>query len=167
MGNISIQRQYSRSPLFECTDLHRYTATATARTKIAQRRSSTTCSCIEAAVATNNPRTLLLLIPVAALAAVAVALSMRGQARFPAAPKLVVYCAHDELYAAEVLREFERQTGISVAVRYDTEATKSLGFVNQLILERDRPRCDVFWNNELLGTLDLAEKQVLQPYKGP
>jgi iron(III) transport system substrate-binding protein len=79
---------------------------------------------------------------------------------------LVVYCAHDSIYADQILREFERQTGISVAVRYDTEATKSLGLVELLLQEIAHPRCDVFWNNELLGTLQLADQGLLLPYRG-
>jgi iron(III) transport system substrate-binding protein len=79
---------------------------------------------------------------------------------------LVVYCAHDSVYSEGVLRAFERQTGIPVAVKFDTEATKSLGLAELLIREKSRPRCDVFWNNELLGTLDLQEKGVLLPYRG-
>ena len=84
----------------------------------------------------------------------------------PAPPALVVYCAHDSIYAEEVLRKFERRTGIPVAIKFDTEATKSLGLVNLLIAERDHPRCDVFWNNEVLGTMDLQEQDVLTPYRG-
>lgn len=81
-------------------------------------------------------------------------------------PALVVYCAHDEVFAAEILREFEQQTGIHVVTRYDTEATKSLGLVNLLIQEKEHPQCDVFWNNELLGTCELQERGVLVPYRG-
>jgi iron(III) transport system substrate-binding protein len=80
--------------------------------------------------------------------------------------KLTVYCAHDAVFAEEILRDFERKTGIPVAVKYDTEATKSLGLVEQIIREGDRPRSDVFWNNELLGTLDLAERGLLEPHQG-
>ncbi len=80
---------------------------------------------------------------------------------------LVVYCAHDSIYSAQLLEKFESQTGIEVAVRFDTEGTKSLGLVNLLLQEKENPRCDVFWNNELLGTLDLQEAGVLEPYKGP
>ena len=54
-----------------------------------------------------------------------------------------------------------------MVVRYDSEATKSLGFVNLLIQEKDNPQCDVFWNNELLGTCELQEQQVLASYMGP
>ena len=81
-------------------------------------------------------------------------------------PRLVVYCAHDAIYAESILRDFTRQTGIPVATRYDTEATKSLGLTELLVREKDAPRCDVFWNNELLGTLDLQEKGILAPYRG-
>ena len=80
--------------------------------------------------------------------------------------KLVVYCAHDAVFAEAILRDFEKRTGIPVVVKFDTEATKSLGLAEQIIRERAKPRCDVFWNNELLGTLDLAERGVLEPYKG-
>lgn len=79
---------------------------------------------------------------------------------------LVVYCAHDAVYAEKVLRDFERRTGIPLDIRYDTEATKSLGLVELLIREKDYPRCDVFWNNELLGIADLQERGILHPYKG-
>ncbi len=84
-----------------------------------------------------------------------------------AAPdRLVVYCAHDSVYADEILKQFAQQTGIRVDVRYDTEATKSLGLVQQIIQEEKSPRCDVFWNNELLGTKELQDRGLLEPYQG-
>ena len=96
----------------------------------------------------------------ALLAAMAIPLLSHGRA------PLVVYCAHDSIYADKILKEFERRSGIPVAVRFDSEATKSLGLVELLLREKEHPRCDVFWNNELLGTLQLAEQNVLLPYKG-
>ena len=86
---------------------------------------------------------------------------------FDAAPQLVLYCAHDSVYSEQLVRRFERKTGISVSIRFDTEATKALGLVNLIIRERNNPRCDVFWNNQVLGTLDLKEQGLLVPYKGP
>lgn len=80
--------------------------------------------------------------------------------------RLVVYCAHDAVYAEEILQKFERETGIRIDVRFDTEATKSLGLVQQIIQEGTNSRCDVFWNNELLGTKDLQDRDLLQPYQG-
>ena len=92
-------------------------------------------------------------------------LLLAGCARGPA--PLTVYCAHDSVFAEAILQDFTRRTGIPVAVRYDTEATKSLGLVELLLREQTHPQCDVFWNNELLGTLQLAEAGVLEPYTGP
>lgn len=77
---------------------------------------------------------------------------------------LVIYCAHDATHAESVIRRFEEQTGISVDVRFDEEANKSLGLTNLLIAEQANPRCDVFWNNQTLGTIRLMAEDVLQPY---
>jgi len=104
---------------------------------------------------------------VGAVAAVLVALVVGWQLlwRRGGSP-LVVYCAHDSVYSEQVLQEFEAKTGVPVAPKFDTEATKSLGLVEQIKREKANPRCDVFWNNELLGTLDLKDEGVLEPYKG-
>jgi iron(III) transport system substrate-binding protein len=80
--------------------------------------------------------------------------------------KLTVYCAHDAVFADAILRDFEKKTGIPVVVKYDTEATKSLGLVEQIIRDGAKPRADLLWNNELLGTADLAERNLLEPYQG-
>ena len=79
---------------------------------------------------------------------------------------VVVYCAHDAVYADGVLKDFTAKTGIAVSVRYDTEATKSLGLVERLMAEASAPQCDVFWNNEQLGTMDLARRGMLADYRG-
>ncbi len=79
---------------------------------------------------------------------------------------LVVYCAHDSIYSETILREFERRTGVRLSIRFDTEATKSLGLVELIFRERDHPGCDVFWNNEVLGTLRLGDAGLLLPYQG-
>lgn len=79
---------------------------------------------------------------------------------------LVVYCAHDAAFSEEILKAFEKKTGIKVEPRFDTEATKSLGLTNLIIREQDHPRCDVFWNNQALGTAALKEQGMLSAYKG-
>jgi len=76
---------------------------------------------------------------------------------------LVVYCAHDSIFADSIIRAFESQSGIQVQVRYDEEANKSLGLTNLLIAEKGQPRCDVFWNNQTLGTIRLKREGVLAP----
>lgn len=79
---------------------------------------------------------------------------------------LVVYCAHDEALARGVIERFEQESGIRVDVRYDEEANKSLGLTTLLLAEQNAPRADVFWNNQLLGTVRLQSEGVLQPYRG-
>ena len=80
--------------------------------------------------------------------------------------QLVVYCAHDAIFSRQVLDAFERRTGIQVDVAMDNEATKSLGLTRRIIAEAESPRCDVFWNNQMLGTVELAQRGLLEPYKG-
>jgi len=101
---------------------------------------------------------LIVLLPM--LAAVAVPLLLNRPSR---TPTVVVYCAHDSVFADSILRQFEQQTGIRVDVRYDEEANKSLGLTQMLLAEKNGPRCDVFWNNQTLGTIRLQRAGVLQP----
>lgn len=81
--------------------------------------------------------------------------------------KVVVYTALDQFYSEPILKRFEEKTGIKVRPRYDTEATKTTGLFNRLVAEKRRPRCDVFWNNEVLRTVALKRLGFLQPYKSP
>ncbi len=78
---------------------------------------------------------------------------------------VVLYCAHDSIFAEDIIRRFEARTGIDVEVRFDEEASKSLGLTNLLIAEKDNPRCDVFWNNQTLGTIRLQREGVLAAWK--
>lgn len=84
-----------------------------------------------------------------------------------AAEEVVVYCSVDQVFSEPVLKKFEEQTGIRVHPLFDVEATKTVGLVNRLIAEKDRPRADVFWNSEISRTLVLAGKGVLAPYQSP
>jgi iron(III) transport system substrate-binding protein len=85
----------------------------------------------------------------------------------PRTPRLTIYCAHDSIHAKETLEAFRKQTKIKFNVKYDTEATKSLGLVELILMEKDNPRCDVFWNNEVLGTIHLQSEGILEPYISP
>src|SRR6266436_6190787 len=77
--------------------------------------------------------------------------------------RVVVYCAHDREFADDILKDFEKQSGLKVDVIYDTEANKSVGLSDRLIREAPQPRCDVHWNNEILATIRLQQKGILQP----
>ena len=75
---------------------------------------------------------------------------------------VVVYAALDRGFSEPILAEFTRQTGIDVRPRYDTESTKTVGLTNRIRAEKDRPRCDVFWNNEIVNTLRLKQEGLLE-----
>ncbi|MDX1973773.1 MAG: extracellular solute-binding protein, partial [Candidatus Sumerlaeia bacterium] len=80
------------------------------------------------------------------------------------APKVVVYTALDREFSEPILKDFEAQTGIAVEAVYDTEAVKTVGLVNRLIAECDRPTADIFWNNEILRSLQLKRMGLTTPY---
>ena len=80
---------------------------------------------------------------------------------------VVIYTALDEMYSRPILDGFEAASGLTVKAVYDTEASKTTGLVNRLIAERDRPRADVFWNNEVAQTIVLKKKGVLVPHESP
>jgi len=79
----------------------------------------------------------------------------------------VLYCAQDKEFAEGACEQFKKQTGIAVAARYDTEADKSVSLYEELVREADRPRCDAFWNNEILSTIRLQRRGLLEPYDSP
>jgi len=77
------------------------------------------------------------------------------------ADTVVVYSALDQEFAEPVLKDYAKGTGISVRSKFDVESTKTVGLTNVIIAEAVRPRCDLFWNNEILNTLRLKEKGLL------
>lgn len=81
--------------------------------------------------------------------------------------EVVVYVAVDRRDAEPILKQFEQETGIQVRALYDAEAAKTTGLVTRLVAESERPRCDVFWNNEVVQTLLLAERGLLESYRSP
>jgi iron(III) transport system substrate-binding protein len=82
-------------------------------------------------------------------------------------PRMVLYCAQDQEFADKILADFHKKTGVTVAPKFDTEADKSVSLYVELVREKDRPRCDVFWNNEILSTIRLQRQGLLEPYASP
>jgi iron(III) transport system substrate-binding protein len=81
--------------------------------------------------------------------------------------RVVVYCAQDEEFAKGLFGEFKDKSGLEVAPKYDTEAKKSVTHYAEIVSEKNRPRCDIFWNNEILGTIRLQRQGLLEPYNSP
>lgn len=78
--------------------------------------------------------------------------------------EVVVYTALDSEFSEPVFADFASATGIGVQPKFDTESTKTVGLTEAILAERERPRCDVFWNNEILNTLRLERQGLLEVY---
>lgn len=79
--------------------------------------------------------------------------------------EVVLYSSADGDVARLVAARFEARTGVHVRLVGDTEATKTTGLVQRLIAEKDRPRADVWWSSEQMGTMRLAEADVLESWE--
>lgn len=98
---------------------------------------------------------------------VVVSVALAGCGRREQEQSVVIYTAHDQIFSEKILQQFEKESGIRVKAVYDTEATKTVGLVNRIMAEQDNPQCDVFWNNEVVRTVLLKKRGLLQPYQSP
>ena len=80
---------------------------------------------------------------------------------------VVPYCAVDRAHSEPIVRLFEERTGLVVDFQPDVELSKSVGHRRRIQEEADNPRCDVFWNNEVVQTVLLGEAGLLEPYRSP
>src|SRR5438477_5686590 len=77
---------------------------------------------------------------------------------------VVVYVSEDQVFSEPILKDFERETGITVKSVFDTEESKSTGVTNRLIAEKDNPQADVYWANEPVRAEALKQRGVSTPY---
>jgi iron(III) transport system substrate-binding protein len=109
----------------------------------------------------------LIVIPGVTLAAMLVSVLLSPAGCGGPTSRVVLYCAQDQEFAETSLAEFKKRTGLEVAPKFDTEKDKSVSLYTELIKEKERPRCDVFWNNEPLNTIRLQHAGMLEPYDSP
>lgn len=81
--------------------------------------------------------------------------------------EVVVYSAQDPEFAEPVLKAYTKQTSVDVVPKFDVESTKTVGLTQLLMQESPKPRCDLWWNNEILNTLRLREKGMLATWSPP
>ena len=79
-------------------------------------------------------------------------------------PTIIVYSSLDPEFSAPVLDAYAQKVGVEVRPKFDVESTKSVGLTERIVQEAPRPRCDLFWNNEILNTLRLKRKGLLAPW---
>jgi iron(III) transport system substrate-binding protein len=99
-----------------------------------------------------------------ALAAVMFAMVLGCHSAPPQQDEVIVYTALDQEFSQPIFDEFAKATGILVRPKFDTESTKTVGLTQEILAERERPRCDLFWNNEILNTLRLEREGLLRSY---
>jgi iron(III) transport system substrate-binding protein len=79
---------------------------------------------------------------------------------------VVLYCSVDQSIAEPIIAEFEKTTGIKVLARFDSEASKTVGLVQKIRAESEKPVADVFWSNEIFHTIRLGQEGLLSSFKG-
>ncbi len=99
---------------------------------------------------------------VAAIMGVVMLVSLLGGCNRKPPDEVIVYTALDRQFSEPILERFAKQTGIQVRTVYDSESTKTIGLVNRIRAEAQRPRCDVFWNNEPVNTIRLKDERLIQ-----
>src|SRR5437773_3219423 len=80
---------------------------------------------------------------------------------------VVVYVSEDQVFSEPILKDFERETGITVKSVFDTEESKSTGVMNRLIAEKNNPQADVYWANEPVRADALKQRGVSSAYDSP
>lgn len=81
--------------------------------------------------------------------------------------QVVVYVSEDQVFSEPILKDFERETGITVKAVFDTEEAKSTGVMNRLIAERGNPQADVYWANEPMRAELLKQQGISAAYTSP
>ncbi len=81
--------------------------------------------------------------------------------------EVIVYAALDREFSAPILDDIGKELDVRVLTRFDVESNKTVGLANAIVAEKDRPRCDVFWNNEILHTLRLQKAGLLKAFPSP
>jgi iron(III) transport system substrate-binding protein len=99
--------------------------------------------------------------------AAGLALAVGGCGRGGGEPRrqVIVYSALDREFAAPILEAYAGRTGVEVLPKFDVESTKTVGLTAAIAAEAARPRCDLFWNNEILNTLRLKQRGLLAPFR--
>ena len=81
--------------------------------------------------------------------------------------EVVIYCALDKEFSQPILQDIELETGWKILTKFDQESNKTVGLVSDIMQNQNRPRTDVFWNNEILHTLRLQKLGLLEVYQSP
>ena len=76
---------------------------------------------------------------------------------------VVLYCSVDQDQSRPFAMQFEEETGLAVGYVPEIESQRSIGLPQLLRREKDRPRADVYWSNEIMNMVDLGRRGILAP----
>ena len=74
---------------------------------------------------------------------------------------VVLYCGVDQDQSRPMVTSYEEGSGDRVDYVGETEAMRSVGLPQRLLLEKDRPHADVYWSNEIMHMVHLAHVGVI------
>ncbi|MFB3789097.1 MAG: extracellular solute-binding protein [bacterium] len=81
---------------------------------------------------------------------------------------VTIYTSVDRDYAEPIIAAFQEQNPeLKVNAVYDSEMTKTTGLFNRLLEEKNNPQADVFWNSEIVRTIQLKNAGLLEAYRSP
>lgn len=79
---------------------------------------------------------------------------------------VTVYTSVDRDYAEPIITAYQEQNPeLKVNAIYDSEMTKTTGLFNRLLEEKNNPQADVFWNSEIVRTIQLKNAGLLESYR--
>ena len=81
--------------------------------------------------------------------------------------EVVVLSALDREFSESILNDVGDELDIPIRKKFDFESNKSVGLANEIIQNQQRPRADLFWNNEILHTIRLERLGLLEQYASP
>jgi iron(III) transport system substrate-binding protein len=81
--------------------------------------------------------------------------------------EVVVHAALDREFSQPILDDLAVELDLNILQKFDQESNKAVGLATGIIQNANRPQADIFWNNEILHTLRLQEKGLLETYLSP
>lgn len=76
---------------------------------------------------------------------------------------VVLYCGVDQDQSQVLVQRFEAESNLSVDYHGEEEAFRGIGLPQRIEAEREAPRADVWWSNEIMHMVDLAERGLIDP----
>ena len=81
--------------------------------------------------------------------------------------EVVAYATLDRDFVEPIFEDFKNRVRRRPCWPSATPSDKTVGLAQAIVHEAKRPRCDVFWDNEILHTIRLERMGLLEEYHSP